>query len=399
METDEMRLLLVHADSFEYEAREKAIKLPEPIDDSKKKGSLEDGLVVFCTVEKGDEQAPDRVVSGASNSIEEVLGWIKARKVMIYPYAHLSTNLAARDPAINILKDLEKDLASKGFDVKRSPFGWYKSFTMTAKGHPFSELSRTISVDEKGESKIAAPMKTEYMIMDLDGSLHQPEEFHYRQGMEEFRSMVEKEALKKGLTGGEPKFLEYARRFGIEWESYADVGHMRFGPEASLMIDLLGDYANLVVRRIGIPIFNVKGTNMFDVSIAPIKEHLQLFGSRAYEVKVDERTFVLRYAACFQQFSMVKDWTLSYRTLPFGTFEIADSYRLEQSGELLLSFRLRKFLMPDLHIYLRTVEEAIRIGHSIHDRIYEEIRKLNREYVSLYNTTRSFFEEHKDVFV
>src|SRR5437879_13594514 len=117
------------------------------------------------------------------------------------------------------------------------------------------------------------------------------------------------------------------------------------------MLDLLSDYANQVVRRIGIPILNVKGTNMFDVSIEPIKEHLQLFGARAYAVKVDERTFVLRYAACFQQFSMVKDWTLSYRTLPFGTFEAADSHRMEQSGELLLPFSLREVLMPDYANY------------------------------------------------
>src|SRR5260370_17073763 len=99
----------------------------------------------------------------------------------------------------------------------------------------------------------------------------------------------------------------------------------------------------MVIRRIGIPILNVRGTNMFDVDVKPIKEHLQLFGSRAYELDVDERTFVLRYAACFQQFSMVKDWTLSYRTLPFRTFEISHIYHMEHSVELLLSFRLRQF--------------------------------------------------------
>src|SRR5438876_7844709 len=174
---------------------------------------------------------------------------------------------------------------------------------------------------------------------------------------------------------------------------------MRFGHESDMIIQLLSDYANLVIRRIGIPILNVRGTNMFDVNVKPIREHLQLFGSRAYELDVDERTFVLRYAACFQQFSMVKDWTLSYRTLPFGTFEVADSYRMEQSGELLLSFRLRKFLMPDLHIYLKSLAEAIEIGKKIHDIIYQEIRKVQREYVSIYNTTRTFFERHKQVFL
>jgi threonyl-tRNA synthetase len=393
-----VRLLLVHADRFEYEAREKAVKEPEPLDESHKRGALENGLVVFSTVEKNDEQEPEQIATNAASSIEEVLGWLKTKKVMVYPYAHLSTSLASREPAISILKALEEKLSLKGYEVSRSPFGWYKSFTITAKGHPLSELSRTITVDTKARQ--AAPaVKTEYVIMDQEGKLHSPEDFVFGPHDAEFKSLVEKEALKKGLTGGEPHFLDYARRFGIEWESFADVGHMRFGPEANLIMDLLAEYAGQVIRRIGIPILNVKGTNMFDVAVKPIKEHLQLFGSRAYEVKVDERTFVLRYAACFQQFSMVKDWTLSYKTLPFGTFEVADSYRMEQSGELLLSFRLRKFLMPDLHVYLKSVGEAIRIGDKIHRTIYEEIRKLNREYVSLYNTTRSFFEANKDSFM
>jgi len=398
MADETLRLLLIHADRFEYETREKAVKEPEPLDDSHRKGALEDGLVVFSTVEKNDEQDPEQITTNAASSIEEVLGWLKTKKVMVYPYAHLSTSLASREPAISILKTLEDKLVQRGYEVSRSPFGWYKSFTITAKGHPLSELSRTITVDTKSR-QVAPAVKTEYVIMDQTGKLHSPEDFQFGPKDAEFKSLVEKEALKKGLTGGEPHFLDYARRFGIEWESFADVGQMRFGPEANLIMDLLAEYAGQVIRRIGIPILNVKGTNMFDVAVKPIKEHLQLFGSRAYEVKVDERTFVLRYAACFQQFSMVKDWTLSYRTLPFGTFEVADSYRMEQSGELLLSFRLRKFLMPDLHIYLKSVGEAIKIGDKIHRTIHEEIRKLNREYVSLYNTTRSFFEANRDTFM
>ncbi len=393
-----MRLLLIHADRFEYETKEKAVKEPEPIQGTTKRGQLEDGLVAFCTIEKPDEAQPDIVAENAADSIEEVLGWIKTRRVMVYPYAHLSTNLASGDAALKILKTLEEKLSSRGYEVSRSPFGWYKGFTITAKGHPLSELSRTITAETKAKKPVTT-LKSEYKIMDEEGNLYDPEGFQYKPGQEEFRSLVEKEALKKGLTGGEPHFLDYAKRFGIEWESYADVGQMRFGPEATLMMDLAGDYANQVIRRIGIPILNVKGTNMFDVAVKPIKEHLQLFGSRAYEVTVDERTFVLRYAACFQQFSMVKDWTLSYRTLPFGTFEIADSYRMEQSGELLLSFRLRKFLMPDLHIYLKGLVEAIEVGKKAHQIIYEEIRKVHREYVSIYNTTRSFFESHREVFL
>src|SRR6266851_1414661 len=398
MEVRSMRLLLIHADKFEYESKEKAVKEPELLPDHAKKGMLQDGLVVFTTVEKGDEASPENTATNAAASIEEVLGWLKTRRVMIYPYAHLSTDLAGREPAIETLKILEGKLVEKGYEVSRAPFGWYKSFTISAKGHPLSELSRTVTPGQPTRH-VSAQLKSEYMVMDEKGELHSPDVFQYGPGMKEFESLVEKEALKKGLTGGEPRYLEYARRFGLEWESYADLGQMRFGPESDMIIQLLSDYANMVIRRIGIPILNVRGTNMFDVDVKPIKEHLQLFGSRAYELDVDDRTFVFRYAACFQQFSMVKDWTLSYRTLPFDTFELADSYRMEQSKKLLLSFRLRKFLMPDLHIYLKNLSEAIDVGRKVHDRIYEEIRKIHREYVSIYNTTRSFFQHNKELFI
>src|SRR5207247_8484871 len=102
----------------------------------------------------------------------------------------------------------------------------------------------------------------------------------------------------------------------------------------------------------------------------PINDHLQLIRSIGHELCVDERDCVLRYAACFQQFSMVKDWTLSYRNLPFGTLEVADSYRMEESGELLLSVRVREFLMPDVHIYLTNLDQSIDIGKKVHEIIY-----------------------------
>ena len=78
-----MRLLLIHADRFEYEAKQKAVKEPEPVDVSMKRGALEDGLVAFCTVEKIDEAAPESVVENAASSIDEVLGWLKTKRVIV----------------------------------------------------------------------------------------------------------------------------------------------------------------------------------------------------------------------------------------------------------------------------------------------------------------------------
>jgi len=392
-----MRVLFIHSDHFEYEVRDKAVKYPEEISEVQKKDSMDEALVAFCTIEKEDEKNPDLITAKASENVIEVADKVGTKHVVLYPYAHLSSSLGSRDTAVRILQNMERTLKDQGYEVKRSPFGWYKSFLIRCKGHPLSELSRSITLEE-AKPEVAA-VEIVYEVMDVDGRLYKPAEYMERPSRADFKSLVEKEALKQGLHGGQPRFLEFCRKFGIEWEPFSDVGHMRYSPEATLMFDLVADYSWNVARSLGIPIFQVRGTNMFDLSERPVREHAKLFGSKLYEVKVDEKEFVLRYAACHQQFSMVKDWTLSYRHVPFGTFEVADSYRLEQSGELLLCFRVRKMHMPDLHIYCKNLEDSMKMSFKVHEKIYEEIRKLGREYVSIYNTTRNFFEPNKQFFM
>ena len=391
-----MRVLLIHTDHFEYHTKDKAIKNPEQITQDNKEATMDEALIAFCTIEKDDEKNPKEISKRASDSIKEVAELVKTKNIMIYPYAHLSSNLGSADIAIPLLEDLEKELQDGGYIVKRSPFGYYKKFNMTCKGHPLSELSRNI-VAEKKEKK-TKPIKTTYKVLKTDGKVVSPEEYSQKPDNEEFNALVMKEALKKELPGGEPKFLEFCKKFGIEWEPHSDVGHMRYGPEGALIFDLIGDYAWSIANSLGFPILQVKGTNMFDLATRPVKEHADLFGDRLYALEVEGKELVLRYAACHQQFSSVKDWTLSYRQLPFGTFEIADSYRLEQSGELLLCFRVRKLHMPDLHIYCSDLDNSKNVSIKTHKKIYNEIKKLGRDYVSIYNTTETFFNEHRDFF-
>ena len=170
---------------------------------------------------------------------------------------------------------------------------------------------------------------------------------------------------------------------------------MRYSPHATAILDSVSQYSWMVVRSLGIPVFRVKGTNMFDLSVRAVKEHAELFGDRLYEVESEGSRLVMRYAACHQQFAMLKDWVLSYRDLPMGMFEVADSYRYEQRGELLLGFRLRRFHMPDMHILCKDLEEAMELTLKIRDKIYEEARKVGRGYVAIINATRGFLENHR----
>lgn len=385
----DMRLLLIHADRFRYEVQSEAIGAREEIGAKGGSGSVEDALVIFCAVERGDSKDLRSVISGAAGAISELAGKLGVKRLLIYPFAHLSNDLAPPGLALEGLRGLEAELGGLGYEVGRAPFGYYKRFELACKGHPLSESFREIAPRAE---RTAAPMRTEYKVLTPDGELLDPEAYVARDPSSEFSALVEKEALKRGLEGGTPSFLKYCKRFGFDWEPKSDLGHMRLGPEASLLFDLVSDYARSIANSLGIPIFSIRGTNMFDLSDQAVHEHAQLFGARAYTLDIDSKRLIMRYAACHQQFSSVRDWALSYRHLPFGTFEVADSYRLEQSGELLLLFRVRKLHMPDLHVYCRDLEEGKSLTMRIHRAIYEEIRKLGREYCSIYNTTRSFFE-------
>lgn len=388
-----MRLLLLHCDTFEYEVRETAVKTPEPLEDNRA-GKFENVLVAFSTIEKEDEGNPAEVVRKAADSVAEVAKSVKTNRILIYPYAHLSSSLASPTVAIATLQQTARALNEMSFEVHRSPFGYYKSFSLHCLGHPLSELSRTIRPEQaKAEPP---PVKTYYKVLGLDGKLYEPEEYVFKPGENDFRTLVEKEALKKELPGGEPRYLEYCKKFGIEWENFSDQGHMRYSPEGVMIFDLISEYSWSTVNSVGLPILQVKGTNMFDLSIPAVKEHADLFGSRLYRLELENKSFVMRYAACHQQFAAVRNWALSYRHLPFGTFEVADSYRLEQSGELLLSFRVRKLHMPDCHIYCKSLNEAMDVTLKLHDKIYEEIGKLGRDYASVYNITQSFLDANKE---
>ena len=52
--------------------------------------------------------------------------------------------------------------------------------------------------------------------------------------------------------------------------------------------------------------------------------------------------------------------------------------------------------MPDYHIFCKDLEHAKQVSISVHKKIYEKIRELGNDYVSVYNLTKSFFEKHRE---
>ena len=396
-----MKILTIHSDFLEFEPLTKAIKSAEEVKKEKKR--VENCLVIFSSVEKEDEKDWKKAAERTVDEIEDIAGQIGEKKIVVYPFVHLSSHPSSPDVALKVLKEMEKLLGEKKYEVYRAPFGWYKAFNIKCKGHPLAELSREIRLTEgKKEERAKEAGKKEFKILALDGRLVEPQEYDYKPNEKNFKIMVEKEALGKEAKGSglEPRYITFSKKFQMDWEPMSDSGHMRYGPEGTLIMDLAADYSLMVVQSLGIPVYHVKGTNMFNLKEKAIGEHAELFGDRLYQLEVEGSQYVMRYAACFQQFAMIKDWTISHKNLPFAAFEVADSYRLEQSGEVVLMFRVRKFQMPDCHVFCRDMIEAKKWFTEVHDKIYDEIYKLDQDYEMLVNlTSKEFFEENKDFFM
>jgi len=390
-----LRILQLHSNFIEYTPIKKEVAIAEEA--QKKIHKLNDIVVLFTCVEEGDNE---KVAKQAIDEVKDALQELKAERILIYPYAHLSNNLAKPADALTVLKAMEKHAKDSGIETYRSPFGWNKQFTISIKGHPLAEQSKFIAPTEMAKEKKKVKKwkipKPEYLILKVNGETATPKEYKFKKDEDDLRTLVEKEVFKKEAAGGQPRIVAILNRFGFEWEPASDSGHMRYNPKAALMVELAGGYAWQSVNELNIPSFLIKGTNLFNLNVPAIREHADLFGERLYTIRVDNQEFILKYAACFQQFSMVKDWMISYKHIPFGMFEIADSYRLEQSGETLLGFRLRRFYMPDYHVFCRDLEQAKEITLKVHKKIHEKVRELGNQYVSLYNLTKSFFENNRE---
>ncbi len=391
-----MRILQLHSNFLEYKPISKEIRTAEEAD--KQNVRVEEVVVMFTAVEKtDDEETAKRAISDTKKYLDQ----IKANRIIIYPYAHLSSELAQSEPALKVLKEMENSAKTLGIETYRAPFGWNKQFTISIKGHPLAEQARVYTKETSAKPEAKRPtIEKKYLILTADGLTYEPEDYEYKPGEDGFRLLVEKEALdKESQAKGEPEYIRHMKKFGIDWEDMSDSGHMHYSPEATLIFDSISTYSSAITDSLALPVYRVKGTNMFNLDMPPVREHAELFGDRLYRVDVEDRSFVLRYAACHQQFAILRHWLISYRALPFGAFEVADSYRLEQSGELLLSFRVRRMNMPDLHVFCTNIDEAEKWFFKLHEKIYEEIGNLDRDYYSLYNlTSKKFFEENIDWF-
>ncbi len=192
-----------------------------------------------------------------------------------------------------------------------------------------------------------------------------------------------------------PPHIKYMKKLEmVDYEPASDVGHMRFYPAGTLVKDLLEDLAYQIAVE-DLKAMKIKTPILYNLDEPDIREQALAFHEKDYKLQVQEKTFLLKFAGDFGLFRMMKDAQISYNQLPVRVYEIAPSFRLEQSGEVSGLRRLRAFTMPDIHSFCRDIEQGKCEFRELH-RYYDKfLNTVNLPYTLAFRTTEDFWRTDK----
>jgi threonyl-tRNA synthetase len=401
-----MKILLLHSDFMEWEPKKKALKSAK--EEKKKPVKVNEALVVFTSVEKGDEQNPQQVIENTSKEILKVFREVKAKSIVIYPYVHLSTEPSSPDVAIRVLEGIAKAL-KKGRKVHSAPFGWYKAFNIKVKGHPLSELSRSISAEKPKRVSKERKEGSEFhrfLAIDKDGNEYPLDPKGWRKSpiwkkkgedYERLRQFVKNELDKSSKERGKPKHIEYMRKLElVDYCPESDVGHFKWFPKGILIKDLILAFQENLARNYGA--FKIQNPLIYKTLNKSVRALIGEFQEKDYRFREGNEELVLRFASDPGAFPYMQKVQFSYRNLPVKEYEEAICFRKEQSGELSGLRRVRNFIMTDLHSFCgdmkQTKEEYSKLCFICQDLMNNVISK--GRWVMGWEIVEAFYRKHRD---
>ena len=392
-----MRILQLHCDSIEYTPTKKEIKSAEEIEP--KSTRIEEVVVCFIAVEKDDDS---NIAKNAMIEIQETMKNVGCNKLLLYPYAHLSSDLASPGTGLKILKEMQE--ICTGIEVTHAPFGWTKAFSIQVKGHPLAESSKVFSKDSIKEKTSTAlesesKIKSYWYIMTPEGKMEEIEKFNFS-NHKQLEILAKYESAKTRSSDEAPPHVNLMKKLAIaDYEPASDSGNMRFYPNGRLIKSQIEQYVTDKIRNYGG--IEVETPIMYDSYHPSMESYFNRFPARQYSIDSEGKHFFLRFAACFGQFLMTKDFQLSYKNLPYKLYELTRySFRREQSGELVGLRRLRAFTMPDCHAFCKDMPQAIEEFRKRFELSREVLSGLGieeNEYEMAIRFTDEFYNQNKEL--
>lgn len=140
----ELRFLMMHVDYFKSTITERGRS--RFVEETQERiTETQEAILVLASVEKGDESALENVAKKAAKEISENASHLKVHQIVLHPFAHLFGELSRPEAAAEVLRMVQAQLVSEGFSVARTPFGWFNTLELRAKGHPLSRVARIVN--------------------------------------------------------------------------------------------------------------------------------------------------------------------------------------------------------------------------------------------------------------
>jgi len=357
-----MKILSLHVDYIKFRPVKKALKEPEKLSEEKKKEKeIKEALVIFTAIEKEDNE---NSVKDLVKNIKEIASQVKVKSIVLYPYAHLSSNLASPETAIKLLEEAESQLKKEKFKVIRAPFGYYKEFELKCKGHPLAELSREIKSEEvKAKEKKTRKKGSEFIrfiLVDKEGKEYIITRENWKESKiwkkkgKEYERL--KQFVKNELEGAsekdKPKHITFMRELElVDYCPESDIGHFKWYPKGMLIKQLILDLQEKLAREYGA--FKIQNPLLYRLSVPSIRSLLGEFHEKDYSWQESNDTLILRFASDPGAFPYMQKVSFSYKQMPIKEYEEAICFRKEQKGEVKGLRRVRNFLMTDMHAFCK----------------------------------------------
>jgi threonyl-tRNA synthetase len=340
-----MRALQLHIDSIEYEPVAVEGRIFEEVD--KRRYRLEEAIVLFTSVEREDTS---EVASEMLRQVAEFMERLGVKRLLIYPYAHLSPDLARPEKALELLRRMETEARSMGIEVYRAPFGWNKRFTLSVKGHPLAEQLRVVT---------------------KEGVLSRREARAEGVSRQEAVQVQERAAVREEK---EPLHIRLGRELDVfSVNENVGSGLILFHPNGAIIREELIKLIREVNRRLGFR--EVWTPHLFRSTLWQKTGHYETFRDRMFLFRIGDEEYVLKPMNCPGHAMIYASSTRSYRDLPVKISEFGTVYRNEQPGELTGLLRVRSITQDDGHVFSRPdqVEQVVR---EILDAAFEVLEKV-----------------------
>jgi threonyl-tRNA synthetase len=136
-----LRLLILHVSRFACTATQRGrSRLVEPL--AERTQVFEDGMLILASSEAGDETAVEAIATAGAAEVANLAGRVGAVRALVHPFAHLFGEPSDLAVAVQLLDRFTQALLDRGLEASRSPFGWFFTWELSAKGHPLSRLAR-----------------------------------------------------------------------------------------------------------------------------------------------------------------------------------------------------------------------------------------------------------------